>query len=67
MKLDRLVNLTEGDICLESCFQDVDVIPLKIPSDKDHQVHVGGLRWDGTQEDLEVSEQLTYLVLVNHH
>lgn len=36
-----------------SCRMDVDVIPLKIPSDKDHQVHVGGLRWDGTQEDLE--------------
>ncbi|KAK8402155.1 hypothetical protein O3P69_001325 [Scylla paramamosain] len=36
-----------------SCRMDVDVIPLKIPSDKGHQVYVSGLRWDGTQEDLE--------------
>ncbi|XP_063887477.1 RAD52 motif-containing protein 1-like isoform X8 [Scylla paramamosain] len=37
-----------------SCRMDVDVIPLKIPSDKGHQVYVSGLRWDGTQEDLEL-------------
>ncbi|XP_045117718.1 RAD52 motif-containing protein 1-like isoform X3 [Portunus trituberculatus] len=37
-----------------SCRMDVDVIPLRIPSDKDHQVSVSGLWWDGTQEDLEL-------------
>ncbi|KAG0713377.1 hypothetical protein GWK47_016368 [Chionoecetes opilio] len=32
---------------------DVDVIPLKVPQDQGHQMHVSSFCWDGTQEDVE--------------